>query len=71
MNDLLLNTTYIFIYGNRSFVEVITRVQGNDLIDMVFATERFLEVAIIQIVGFESTPTDFRSDSPADRTIRA
>ena len=66
MNDLLLNTTYIYIYGNRSFVEVTTRVQRNDLIDMVFATERFLEVAIIQIVGFEFTSTEFRSDSPAD-----
>ena len=66
MDDLLLNTTYIYIYGNRSFVEVITRVQRNDLIDMALATERFLEVAIIQIVGFESTRTEFRSDSPAD-----
>ena len=46
-SDFISATTFVspHIYLNQNLVQVITWVQRNELIHMVFNTERFLEVA--------------------------
>ena len=48
LSDFILAFVLVsrLVYFNQNFIEVITWVQQNELIDMVFTTEGFFEVAI-------------------------
>ena len=58
---------------NQRFVEVIPWLLRNELIDMAFTIEQFLEVAIESWNEWDNKPptTEFRSDALTEWAIRA